>query len=257
MRLLLTAGFDRALHAVALAELARRDGHEIAAVLVVSSFEPARIRAWLRKRGARSLFDAARRSLGAASDRRDEALEELLAREGIEHRSLSSWPRAHGIARHVVGDLNERRAIELASAARADGTLYAGGGILKQEFLRAVGGRVLNAHSGSLPAVRGMNACEWSVLLGRAPAVTIHWIDEGIDTGPVVEEIAVPIEPGDTVEALRGKCAVLGVEGLRRAIGALSAPLPARAGSAARARQCFALAPVMRELLEARLKGRT
>lgn len=257
MRVVLTAGFDRALHAVALAELARRAGHVVAAVLVVQPLQTRRVRQWLRQRGVRSLFDAARRLLGASGARSpDRRMEQYLREHDIAERSLTRWCRRHDVVLHRVRDLNAPQAVEALREARADGVLYAGGGILRRAFIEAAQGRVLNAHSGPLPAVRGMNACEWSVLLGVAPTVTIHVIDEGIDTGGVLEQIRIQREASDTIENLRGKCVVVGVEGLLRALGALEGPLPARSQAAGRERQCFTLAPVLRELLEERLGRR-
>jgi hypothetical protein len=256
VRLLLTAGFDRALHAVALAELARREGHVLAAVLVATPFSLARARGLARQRGIGALAAAGRRMAGTrARNTADGLLEDLLEREDIAWRSLRGWARDHGVPCHSVRSLNSPRAVRLARAAAAEVTLYAGGGVLRAPFLEAVGGRVLNAHSGPLPHVRGMNACEWSLLLGHAPEVTIHVIDQGIDTGAVIERIPLPIEAGDTLEALRGRCAVLGVHGLLRALPRVTGPLPARASGAEASRQCFVLAPVLRELLERRLGG--
>ena len=47
-------------------------------------------------------------------------------------------------------------------------------------------GRLLNAHTGKLPKMRGRGTAEWSLLLGLPIGNTVHIIDEGIDTGPVV-----------------------------------------------------------------------
>lgn len=112
---------------------------------------------------------------------------------------------------HEVEDLNSESACSFARAARVERVLYAGGGILRERFLAAVEARVLNAHAGPLPEVRGMNACEWSLLLGCEPTVTIRWIDSGIDTGATVERIAIALEARDDLESLRGKCTVAGV----------------------------------------------
>ncbi len=253
MRLLLTAGYDRALHAVALAELAVRDGHELASVLVVSPYTISRARSLARQRGRGFLLHAARRLAGRTADiPTEQAMEAQLRGLGVRHRSLRAWARERQVPLHTVTRLDSARSVRLAREARVDAALYAGGGILRLPFLEALGGPVLNAHSGPLPDVRGMNACEWSLLLGHPLAVTIHLIDEGIDTGRVVDRLELPVEPGDTLETLRGKCIVLGVEGVRRAIAGLTAqPAPATA-SAAVGRQCFVMAPVLRELAERR-----
>ena len=253
MRLILTAGHDRAPHVAALAELLRREGHTVAAILVVSPYSLTRLRGLARQRGRGFLGEAARKLAGRGGGAGD-PLDDFLAEAGIAERSLRRWARAHGAAYHRVPDLNAPAAVCAARASRADGVIYGGGGILRAPFLDAVDGRVLNAHAGPLPHVRGMNACEWALLLGHAPAVTIHLIDRGIDTGAVLESIPVPVEPGDTVDRLRARTAVLGVQGLVRAAPRLAGPLPA-VGGGAPSRQCFVLAPVLRELLEARLAG--
>ena len=127
-----------------------------------------------------------------------------------------------------------------------------GGGILKLPFINAAEGRILNAHSGPLPEIRGMNACEWSLLLGLPTEMTIHVIDQGIDTGPVLETIPIEVEPGDDVETLRSKCAVLGVEGLLRAADRIH-DLPESRPQGELGLQCFVLAPALRELLDWKL----
>ena len=62
---------------------------------------------------------------------------------------------------------------------------------------------VLNVHPSLLPAFPGMHAVE-DVLAARATetGVTVHFVDEGIDTGPVVLQEATPVLPDDTPETL-------------------------------------------------------
>lgn len=256
MRLLLTAGYDRAAHVVALGELLSRNGHQVVGVLVVNPFSLSRLRGMIRQRGRGFVLQAARRLVGLAraSESQADPLAEFLARHEIRHRSLKAWAAARQAPYHVVRSLNDDEAVRIATAVAADGVVYGGGGILKNSFLKAAQGRVLNAHSGPLPQVRGMNACEWSLMLGLPPAVTIHYIDRGIDTGASLETIPVPLEPGDDIERLRAKCVVAGVEGLIRAVDALKDPKPTRHAAAEASRQCFVLAPVLLELLQARLR---
>jgi Formyl transferase len=259
LRVLLTAGFDGALPAVALAELLRRDGIAIAGLLVVSPYQLGRLRRLVRQRGLAFLKPAARRVLGYGSGASAGAggadpIAEFLIGHGIGDRSLKRWARAHGVPYHLVSSLNHPDALAVVRASAADGVLYGGGGILAPAFLEAAQGRVLNAHAGPAPEIRGMAACEWALLLGLQPRVTIHFIDRGIDTGPVIASIPVDVEPGDTIARLRSKCVVLGVAGLRREVEALRRPLPpARSGGGA-SRQCFVLAPALSELLELRLR---
>lgn len=256
MRVLLTAGFDRAPNVVALAELLRRDGHEVVGVLVVTPYSVARLRAMIRQHGTAIVLRSLRRLVGmpgAAGE--EDPVEAFLREQAIQRRSLRRWCAGRRVPYHVVATLNSERAVGIVAQSRPEIVIYGGGGILRTPFLQAAGRRVLNAHSGPLPAIRGMNACEWSLLLDVPPAVTIHFIDEGIDTGEILETIPLPVDPTDTVARLRAKCVVLGIEGLRRAVGSPARQDCAPTETRGRERQCFVMAPVLRDLLEWRLSN--
>jgi hypothetical protein len=255
MKLVLTAGWDRAPHVLALAELVRRRGNEVAGVLVVTPWNPARLRRLVRSRGRAVLGDALRKLRGRPASRHGrDAMDELLDRERIEREPLSRWARRNGAAYLSVRDLNGPEAAAWLARIAPDGVLYGGGGILRRSFLDACAGRVLNAHSGPLPAVRGMNACEWALLLGLGLEISVHYIDRGIDTGPLVLRRPLPVLPGDDVEALRARCAAEGVYALLDALPALEHGRPAPAPSAGKpTRQVYVLAPALRELAELRL----
>jgi len=63
---------------------------------------------------------------------------------------------------------------------------------------------VLNVHPSLLPAFPGMHAIEEALAAGVAETgVTVHFVDEGVDTGPAVLQEAVTVLPGDTAETLR------------------------------------------------------
>jgi folate-dependent phosphoribosylglycinamide formyltransferase PurN len=252
---MLTAGFDRAPAALALLGLLRRDGHTVVGVLVASPYRVARLRSELGRRGIGFVGRAALRLASRATSGGPGPLDLLVAEAGVRQRSLGRACRERDVPCRSVSDLNDEVALRAVRDLAPDWVLYAGGGILRRAFLAAAKGRILNAHSGPLPEVRGMNACEWSLLLGLPCATTIHVIDSGIDTGPIVERIPVPIEPGDTIETLRERAVVVGVHGLVRAVGAEGTPR-ARAPEADRHRQCYVLAPALRELAELALARR-
>lgn len=70
------------------------------------------------------------------------------------------------------------------------------GHILKRGFLDIC--PVVNLHTGYLPYNRGAHPNVWSIVEGTPAGVTLHWIDEGIDTGMIIAQEKVPIEPIDT-----------------------------------------------------------
>ena len=61
----------------------------------------------------------------------------------------------------------------------------------------------INVHPSLLPAFPGLDAVGQALATGaQETGVTVHFLDEGVDTGAVIAQERVPIEPGDTAEAL-------------------------------------------------------
>lgn len=78
--------------------------------------------------------------------------------------------------------------------------------VLTAGFVRAFAGRILNVHPSLLPAFPGLHAQRQALDHGvKVAGATIHFIDEGVDTGPIVLQAAVPVAPGDTEEALAAR----------------------------------------------------
>jgi len=64
----------------------------------------------------------------------------------------------------------------------------------------------INVHPSLLPAFPGTTPIEDALAAGVAETgVTVHFVDEGVDTGPVIAQERVPVEPGDTPESLRAR----------------------------------------------------
>jgi phosphoribosylglycinamide formyltransferase 1 len=78
--------------------------------------------------------------------------------------------------------------------------------LLRRPFFDLYGGRIVNTHSAPLPEFPGAHPIE-DVLAAGVPetAATVHYVDEGMDTGPVIAAERVPVLPGDTVDTLRAR----------------------------------------------------
>jgi phosphoribosylglycinamide formyltransferase-1 len=78
--------------------------------------------------------------------------------------------------------------------------------LLTRPFLDRFPGRIVNTHSAPLPEFPGAHPIE-DVLAAGVPetAATVHYVDEGVDTGPIIAAERVPVRPGDTVESLRAR----------------------------------------------------
>ena len=72
--------------------------------------------------------------------------------------------------------------------------------LLTESFLRRFPGRIVNVHPSLLPEFPGASAIEDVLAAGvERTGVTVHLVDEGIDTGPVLAQEAVPVEPRETL----------------------------------------------------------
>ena len=78
--------------------------------------------------------------------------------------------------------------------------------LLRKPFLDRYGGRIVNTHSAPLPDFPGAHPIEDVLAAGVSEtAATIHYVDEGVDSGPVIAAERVPVRPDDTVETLRAR----------------------------------------------------
>ncbi len=116
-------------------------------------------------RGLRRAADAGvEAAVFAAADHPDRA-----ARD----RALGDWIEAHGAELVVLAGWME---------------------LLSPEFVRRFSGRILNVHPSLLPSFPGIRAIEQAVEHGvRVTGVTVHFVDEGVDTGPIVLQEALEL----------------------------------------------------------------
>jgi phosphoribosylglycinamide formyltransferase-1 len=78
--------------------------------------------------------------------------------------------------------------------------------LFRKPFFDYYGGRIVNTHSAPLPEFPGAHPIEDVLAAGvDETAATVHYVDEGIDTGPVIAAERVPVRAGDTVETLRAR----------------------------------------------------
>jgi len=75
--------------------------------------------------------------------------------------------------------------------------------ILKGEFLRAFEGRIVNIHPSLLPSFPGLEAWKQALDHGvKVTGCTVHYVDAGVDSGPIIAQQPVAVEDGDTPELL-------------------------------------------------------
>ncbi|MBM4380859.1 MAG: phosphoribosylglycinamide formyltransferase, partial [Deltaproteobacteria bacterium] len=78
--------------------------------------------------------------------------------------------------------------------------------LLGPRFLSAFPHRVLNVHPALLPAFPGLHAARQALAAGvKLTGCTVHLVDEGVDTGPIVAQAAVPVLEGDDEARLQAR----------------------------------------------------
>jgi phosphoribosylglycinamide formyltransferase 1 len=78
--------------------------------------------------------------------------------------------------------------------------------VLSPYFIREFPGRILNIHPALLPAFPGLEAQKQALEYGvKFSGCTVHIVDEGMDTGPIILQAVVPVHEDDTVETLSAR----------------------------------------------------
>ncbi|MCK4535773.1 MAG: phosphoribosylglycinamide formyltransferase [Desulfuromonadales bacterium] len=78
--------------------------------------------------------------------------------------------------------------------------------IITQTFLDAFPLRVINIHPALLPAFPGLHVQQQAIDYGaRFSGCTVHFLDSGVDTGPIIIQAVVPVLPDDTVDSLSAR----------------------------------------------------
>ncbi|EHN09107.1 Phosphoribosylglycineamide formyltransferase [Patulibacter medicamentivorans] len=128
------------------------------------------------------------RVVAVAGDRADAIAFRRAADVGVEH---AAFPRDE----HPSREARDAAIAAWLAAREVELVVLAGYmAILTPAFLRAFPDRVLNVHPSLLPAFPGIRAIEQAVAYGvRVFGVTVHLVDEGVDTGPIVLQEAIQL----------------------------------------------------------------
>ncbi len=131
----------------------------------------------------------------AAGESRARALFRHLARLFVKRGRLKSLGLVLGRRVFLLKEaLDHPRSVERLGKMNLDVGLHKAGVIYREQTINCFRLGILNPHIGLLPAYRGRNVMEWSLLEGEPVGVTVFFIDSGIDTGRRIvlhEEVAV------------------------------------------------------------------
>jgi folate-dependent phosphoribosylglycinamide formyltransferase PurN len=113
-----------------------------------------------------------------------------------------------------VEDINCEEVGKFAAARAPDLVVVSGTPILKKGTIKAINGKIINLHPGMAPEYRGRYGAFWPIY-NREPelvGVTVHFLDEGIDTGRILLQQRINYDPADTLKTIAHRQHRAGVE---------------------------------------------
>ncbi len=102
-------------------------------------------------------------------------------------------------------DINAPSCVEALKRLNIRTVLLGQSGIVKKPILSVNGLWIVNAHPGKVPEFRGVDVIRWALYQQHPVYVTLHQIDSGIDTGPVLEEVRIPVLESDEISDIEQK----------------------------------------------------
>jgi phosphoribosylglycinamide formyltransferase 1 len=129
---------------------------------------------------------------------------DALILERARERGITARYLPPGKFRTKLDEETERTYIEALRSAEVDLVALAGFmRVLKDGFLRAFAGRIINIHPSLLPSFPGLEAWKQGFDHGvKVTGCTVHFVDAGVDSGPIIGQQAVPVLDDDTPETL-------------------------------------------------------
>ena len=131
-----------------------------------------------------------------------------------------------------VDNLNDAETIAKIRALKPRAVFVASTGMLRRPLLEACACPVVNYHSGINPAYRGINGGYFALANGEPEhfGVTLHLVDLGVDTGPILATNCIPVAANDNIQTymtlMAAKSQDLVVDTMQRVLNGEAKPLP-------------------------------
>jgi peptidoglycan/xylan/chitin deacetylase (PgdA/CDA1 family) len=264
LRIVFLVGSDSPSTRAAVESVCRLPGIIPAAVVLDTFAAPASARfrnlrrnlskegySYILRRALNVLVDATEAAMNRASGRSQARA--LLAKAFPDMAyTLEDLCAKQGMPLIEAGNLNSPEAVEKIRRTNADLGIVLGTRVLKRDTFSAPGLGSINLHKGSVPDYRGTPPGFWEMYNGEKNAgVTVHYVDESLDTGDIVASSQVEILPLDTPETLLIKLHRAGTETLATAVRAIRSGTATPVKQAAGARKPYSR-PTYRQVGELR-----
>ena len=235
---------------------------EVTQIVVRSIWSWNRFKGDLRRDGIRLINKVYKKLIlggQAYKDYHGQTILDMAQTSNLPGRNLEDIAKQFDIPILTVTDHNDEKSIEALLSRRPDLILFTGGGLLRKKILDIPLLGVVNCHAGILPRYRGMDVIEWAILEAEdnppQTGLTLHFMDRGVDTGPILKTYPLNLLPHETIEEFRVriepemvKLVIHGVRGIRD--GKLEGTPQKKSGG----KQYFIMHPRVKEAAENKLK---
>ncbi len=134
------------------------------------------------------------------------AIESLKGLLGRDKDFLKDFCRQNAISFYLVDDHNSEACHQILQSLQADVLITANTRIIKGHIINTPAKAALNFHTSKLPQYAGLDSIFWALYHGEKEiGVTIHFLEEGLDTGHIISQKTIPVTADDDLNSLTAK----------------------------------------------------
>lgn len=198
------------LYTICVTELLIRNNVHVKTIFVRRLFNPNRFFSEFSRDGSRLMKKIWKKLVlreRAYKTNDYETIAYLMRKEDIFFRRVDDFKNKYGIPVVYCNDLNDSIVVEGLGKAKPEVVVFTGGGLLRRVVLENSGAGILNCHMGILPQYRGMDVVEWPILENKLQQIgmTVHFMDEGVDTGDILRIKRVEIKSNESIKRIRDR----------------------------------------------------
>jgi methionyl-tRNA formyltransferase len=241
--------------------LTRENDVELVGIIVRSHWNIRRFRSEFNRDGARLIKKIYQKLIVGDQRFKNQGannLDSLAKQWCLPYKSLKVLAKELNIPYLVVPDHNHPNSLKFLQGLETDIILFTGGGLLRKPLLEIPRLGILNCHTGILPQYRGMDVVEWTAVEERINSIgfgaTLHFMDRGVDTGPMLLKKTIMPKKDTTFEIIRAELETVMVELMIEGVRGLQTyTLIPQSQEHEEGRQFFVMHPRVRVAAEARL----
>jgi methionyl-tRNA formyltransferase len=212
LKVAISSPIDDNLYSLLVSQLCiDEEGVSVCGIISLKVFSIKRIRSEYKRLG-HSLFVKIMNRLSTNIYKKNSTAQEkylLISKVGLREKSIKDISNKYKIPYLKVDNPNNHDAVKFLKNQNPDLILSIGSNIIRKQFLEIPTIGVLNVHMGILPEYRGIGVTEWPIIENRVHdvglGITLHFMDSGVDTGPIVDTKKINIHNCNSLDELESK----------------------------------------------------